>query len=541
MGVFSRVLLVGSAGLALAALVDRARIYWPFTVDDTFITLRYSKHLAEGLGVSWNPRGEPVEGYTTAAWMALLAVPHALGLDGLAFAKAAGVVLAFGAMVAASALAYELTRGLDVRARRLAALAPFPLAVAWWPLALHAISGMETTLAALLVTLFVLVSVRFLRNPTALRGRSLGTLALLAALTRPEAALSCGVTLVAQLVMTPRPGRRVLVRAVALFLLAPGALYFVIRYAHFGLLLPLSFYVKAQGQVDFAGLGEVTAFFLPFAWPRPAIALLGLVGVIVAGRVLVPALLGLAAFTAFFVFPAHIMGFEARYLAPLFPSVAALVATGLGRAAAPLYGLVDAQRERTARLSSAGLEVGLAVVAWALLATLVLPGHEPDGRARWLAYGEGLQRAHITLAHELRRLRMAVRSPRIALLDVGAVAYYSEWHTVDTFGLNDKHVALARRKDVRYVFAQNPELLVVVSAEPSRYVEVFDWETPLYQGALARGFGELCTYRFLDDYHLLVLARPGSTLREAMHCERPQPPKAVADEQVQAQMGSSAY
>jgi len=536
MGVLSRVLLVGSAGLALVALVDRARIYWPFTVDDTFITLRYAKHLAEGLGPSWNPRGAPVEGYTTASWMALLALPHALGVDALVFAKAFGAVLAYASLVASAALAYELTRGLDLRARSLAALAPFALAMAYWPLALHAISGMETTLAALALTLFMLVSVRFLRNPTPVRGRSLGVLALVCTLTRPEAGLACGASLLAELVLTPRRQRRVLVRAVACFLVLPGLVYFLARYAHFGLLFPLSFYVKAQGQARFAGLPEVVRFFEPFISQRPAIAALALYGAIASGPHVVPALLGLVGFTAFFVFPEHIMGFEGRYLFPLFPSLASLVAVGVGKVAAQVLAPIARLAERPARATGAVVEVALAAGVWALLANLVMPPHEPEARARWIAYGDGLQRAHVALAKELRKARMAVLRPTIALLDVGAVAYYSEWLTIDTFGLNDARVALSRRGDVPYVFAQHPELVVVVSAEAERYVEVFDFEAPIYATARERGYAPLCSYRFLDDYHLLVLTRPGSVLRDSLHCARLPPSVEAQGANVQAQM-----
>lgn len=524
MGVLSRVLVVGSAAVALVALIMRARVYWPFTVDDTFITLRYSKHLAEGLGPSWNPRGAPVEGYTTALWMLVLALPHALGLDALVFAKAAGAVLSFLAVVVSAVLAFELTRGLDPRTRRLAALAPFAITVAYWPLALHAISGMETGLAALLLTLFNFVSLRYARNPTPVRGRSLGVLALLATLTRPEAGACCAVTLLAELWLTPRAQRRALLRGLALFLVLPAVLYFAVRYAHFGLFFPLSFYVKAQGQPRFAGFEEVRGFFAPFAWQRPALGLLALYGAF-GVRALVPALLGILTFAVSFIFPAHVMGFESRYLFPLYPSVAALIAAGTGKVGAQMFSgleraLAKSSPSVRARLR-AGTELALIAAAWALLGTALLPDHEPPSRARWVAYGEGLQRAHIALAEQLKKARMAVLRPTIALLDVGAVAYYSEWFTIDTFGLNDAHVALTRRRDVPYVFSYEPELVVVVSEQASRYVEVFDWETPIHASALERGYTQRCSYRFLDDYHLLVLVKPGSVMNNLLSCPKP--------------------
>jgi hypothetical protein len=43
-----------------------------FLADDAFISFRYARHLADGLGLVWNP-GERVEGYTNFLWVALLA------------------------------------------------------------------------------------------------------------------------------------------------------------------------------------------------------------------------------------------------------------------------------------------------------------------------------------------------------------------------------------------------------------------------------------------------------------------------------------
>ena len=62
-------------GLVLAWLLRH-------TEDDAFITFRYSKHLAEGLGPVWNPGDSPpVEGYTNFLWMVLMVIPHWLGME----------------------------------------------------------------------------------------------------------------------------------------------------------------------------------------------------------------------------------------------------------------------------------------------------------------------------------------------------------------------------------------------------------------------------------------------------------------------------
>jgi hypothetical protein len=42
-----------------------------FIVDDAYITMRYSRHLAEGYGPVYNI-GEKVEGYSNFLWMLIL-------------------------------------------------------------------------------------------------------------------------------------------------------------------------------------------------------------------------------------------------------------------------------------------------------------------------------------------------------------------------------------------------------------------------------------------------------------------------------------
>jgi hypothetical protein len=64
--------------VALAVLVIHASHYMPFIADDALISLRYSKRLLEGHGLTWNA-GERVEGYSNFLWV--------LGAAGLGLAR----------------------------------------------------------------------------------------------------------------------------------------------------------------------------------------------------------------------------------------------------------------------------------------------------------------------------------------------------------------------------------------------------------------------------------------------------------------------
>jgi hypothetical protein len=51
-----------------------------FVIDDTYITFRYARNLANGYGLVWNPGGEATQGYTNQLLVWLLAAGSRLGL-----------------------------------------------------------------------------------------------------------------------------------------------------------------------------------------------------------------------------------------------------------------------------------------------------------------------------------------------------------------------------------------------------------------------------------------------------------------------------
>src|SRR6266550_3321989 len=70
-----------------------------FTVDDAYISYRYARNFARGLGLVYNP-GERIEGYTNFLWTLLIGFGFKLHLDPEAVAKIAGGVASLGALAA---------------------------------------------------------------------------------------------------------------------------------------------------------------------------------------------------------------------------------------------------------------------------------------------------------------------------------------------------------------------------------------------------------------------------------------------------------
>lgn len=146
-----------------------------FPLDDSWIHMQFARNLAEGRGFAYNP-GVPVSGSTAPLWTLLLGGTFTLLGAHPALAKALGLALTFGTAWLAGRLAGLWTgdRGLGLLASALTALAG--------PMVWGALSGMEVSLAAFLVTASVLLRAQEREGAAAV---ALG----LATLARPEAIL----------------------------------------------------------------------------------------------------------------------------------------------------------------------------------------------------------------------------------------------------------------------------------------------------------------------------------------------------------------
>jgi arabinofuranosyltransferase len=483
-----------AAGVVVVLGAEIARVF-RFTVDDAYITLRYARNVAEGVGATYNATGPRAEGYTSPAWMLLLTVPHLVGAAPLLFAKALGVL----ATIATALLVVRWTVA-ESSGKHAAAAGAFAL-VAYASLprtAVHAVSGMETALFACLVTAVLATSSATIRRPSRRRCLALSSTCLLLGLTRPEGNLVAALAFGTTVVLVPSAARRALFRA-APFWLVPLAAYETWRFRYYGLPFPLPFYVKLAAPERFPGWPEVSDW-LATSFLRLGVPLLA---ALIARRAsLAPTWVVLAAIVFFFLFPQHLMGYEARYLAPFDPAVAALSGIGLSRC--------------LEFLGRAGIGSRRTAIAAAALGTLAIAGGERDAprvlRDR-LDYADGLAAAHEELG---RRLRGAGSpSSRLALADAGVIPYLYGFWTLDLVGLNDARVATTGDRSPARVLSAEPDVLVLVSRRRNAF-EPWDWnawERPIFEEASRRGFVRVGTRRFQDDYFLWVLVSPRQKLR----------------------------
>jgi hypothetical protein len=230
----------------LLALIVAAAAMLPlrgYVTDDTYIHLQYARNLAEGHGFVFNP-GERVYGSTSPLWVALLAGPIALGVDGLLGARLLGAVATLGAVVLWWLLVRRTIREPWLRAASTVAWGSHAWMARW------SLSGMETPLAVAL-TLAGLVAFTS-TSPWGGRPRRTSLLWSLAALVRPECTLLVLLWALAMLVDDGwvRGVRRVFAGLWPALLIQGGWLAFA--WSYFGALAPNTLAAKAAGGVGLA-------------------------------------------------------------------------------------------------------------------------------------------------------------------------------------------------------------------------------------------------------------------------------------------------
>ena len=438
--------IISATWVALIALHVLHVLRYDFVSDDAFISLRYAANLLAGHGLVFNP-GERVEGFTSPLWTLLLAGFGACGFDLLEAARALGLLCS----VLALPTTYWLARQCGA-ARPTALIAPALLACngsfACW-----AASGMETPL-------FVgLIAAAF---ATALAGGywTSASLAAAAALARPEGLLVLFVLGLYQRL----PAKRGEGRSCLPWLLVGGgpyALFLGFRRWYYGDWLPNTYYAKTGG--GWAQIQRGLDYLRDYAADHEGLLLL--VGLAVFALLRRTAGLRLVAvgWLLFWLAVAWMGGdglpMYRFALAPL-PLFAALAAALVSDLARPSLW--------EGRKSGAALAVVLGC-AWAYV-----HGSPPRLKSHYSAY-QFQQQVEIPRWTRVGQW-LAASAPAgasIAVVPIGAVAYYSKLEVRDMLGLTDRHIAqrnlsgLGRgwagheKHDGQYVLRRRPTYLLL--------------------------------------------------------------------------------
>ncbi|MEJ8278740.1 hypothetical protein [Pseudonocardia spirodelae] len=448
---------------------------WSVTVDDAYITYRYSANLAHGFGPTWNPGQDPVEGYTNFLWM-LWHVPWVwLGVPLPLVSKVTSAICA-------ALIGWILVTEPRTRAGAAVAVGAFVLFLPTW---IHVDAGLETAPFALVVLRGVVLSARLLRDDdTPVRPWEPPLLFLVAGMLRPDGILALAPPLLVWAVRRRgHPGTWLCLGSA----LVVGVAYTAWRWSYFGHPLPNTFYVKVgvEAATDLRWITTTGLLLLPL--------ILLAAGAVVPRATRTSALLALAGCLALYAVPAitaPAMDYLSRFAWHGFP----LLCLAAGWA-------LDSVRQRVVAAVLAVL-----AVAWTCTAGFL----HPNGPSM-VNYGQDLRRAHIAIGLGLADAGLAPDRRTVAMTDAGAVPYFSGWRATDYIGLNDERIAHGTSA-TDALLADRPT--VVVATGPTPEMPRTTWGTDLP--------------RVVGDRELVAVARVRPDYYEQVYADRDVAPELRA-------------
>jgi hypothetical protein len=434
----TRSLLISLVILATLAVFLRV-IPQPRTIDDAFITFRYSRNIVEGNGFVYN-LGVRTLGTTTPLYTLLMAgIGWTSGSDQYPwFALVINALADTCSTVLLVLLAYSVTRRLTVGLILGVLWAVSPMSVTF------AVGGMETSLV-------ILWSIAAAYCYVIRRDGWLAVFAALGILTRIDALIWVGLLMLHQLITRWRessgaamvwqrfPWRTWIITGL---LLLPWHLFSLV---YFDTLLSRSMSAK-QVAYHVDSFQAATRLLQHIATPFFDHEALGVPGMVI-GIVLYPGLAGIGTFYAskrqprllpFLLYPwLYTLIFSVMnplifrwYLAPLLPAYFLAILLGLWALADSITSALHSPKTLPSILAIFG-------VVWAIFslnAWTLHPDHGPDRPAPEMAWHQ-IELYYRDMANKLRNDYHVTEDTLVAAGDIGAVGYYSRAHILDTVGL----------------------------------------------------------------------------------------------------------
>jgi hypothetical protein len=422
-----------------------------FTLDDSYITYRYSENLASGAGPVWNPGEDPVEGYTSFLWMLVNAGFIKAGIDPELGSK---ILSLFCVVMMIGILAYYGKDGHPIIQLIAAAAIAFSPAFL-----LISIQGMETVFVGLLITTATLFYLNIFKKQK--NGSIIGffIFSFLSVLTRPDVIiyfLALSISLLVYLIWNKQ--RKLALRFILIafcFFIVPGLIYFLWRWGYYGYMLPNTAYVKnssvtfvKSGIISAAGVKMVLNFLTEMAAPYVIIFMLVLKGNSSEDKT--PAhtpffhvIFGVLSFLFAMCFFVPVQGFLYRYQMPFFPVILLLFVS-----------ILNTKKEVLAQKRGA---LGRSAVILLIIFLFCFPLHTREEVAREIENRWKYDR--VVMGKGLAQFKE--HNLTLMVSEAGALPYFSGWRTVDALGLNDEYIA-HNGLDLNYLEEVNPDLVVIV-------------------------------------------------------------------------------
>lgn len=413
--------------LVIGACVGAAYLvhvwHYAFVQDDAYVFLRYARNLMEGYGPVWNP-GDRVEGYTSPLWLLILTILFLFTSQPEGFLQVPTITLGLGTL----ALTYHLGSRLG-GARTVGLVAAVLLAVDR-TFAVWSTSGMDTRLYGFLTLSVVAVAMRKDSDRTITGALTVGVVAVLLSLARPEGLMLSALALAFLLLRGSGDVKpKYALAGVALW--AGGvSIHVAWRIWYYGRLLPNTFYAKQSGNGLAAGAAYLGEFASSFPVTAAAFVLCAAIALGRIRRDRPCALLG-AMMLAISAYLLLIGGdfMEFRMLDVVLPPACILLAVYLCR----LRFSWMWRHARTATIVLVSLVVSSSVYCGLTFE------RSPHRVLPWSGMGKGTTDLWVVIGRWFGQIARPGES--IATTAAGAIPYFSKMRCVDMLGLNDAYVA----------------------------------------------------------------------------------------------------
>ncbi len=439
---------------------------WNFTVDDAFISFRYSEHLANGFGLVWNIGQPPVEGYSNFLWVLIVALLFLLKLNPVSSTKVIGLLSVFGIIV----LFWFITN--DIFENKKNKYTAFTISTIFLLInpytAIHVVSGLETMFYAFLLLGVVYSAWKIIVFPNSKFIWLFAFTALLLSLTRPEGILISLALILSIIYVSYKKNNNsinlISFLPVLILYLIPIITYNVFRVSYFHELFPLPFLVKIVNGITFpVDFLYAVIYLIPFI----IIMLISVhlkkqnIGSIENRQITYfkyfLLILGITFFFADIVYVrTPLMNFSQRFFYPSF----VMFYLAFGIAISMLFNEIGKFNIKLTKTNQ--IKFSSVIIVLVLVFLVLANSYGISDLKEQHDYGVSFEKSYIPIGKTLSTF--SDDNYTVAFADSGAVAYYSKWNFLDLGGLNDKFIA-ENGVTTEYLEQTNPELVIFASVD----------------------------------------------------------------------------
>jgi arabinofuranosyltransferase len=408
-------------------------------IEDAAMLMRYSKHFAEGHGIVWNIGDAPVDGATDFLFMITIGILVKAGLS-LEFATRFLELIAYFLTIGVVFLSLRRT----FNAPRLIASGSALFLLAG-PGIFYVIGYFGTTFFALFASLSWWIALEIIAHgETSKKSLLFAITSVITGLIRPEGVLLTILMALTILFLKGEKKSRITLITYTIIYIIIGTSYFLWHWQYFGYPLPNPFYKKGGGVMHYDSLyaSYVHTFFLNM-WLLPSF----IVGFLFkeTRRQSIGFLIPVLGFASLFILIANNMNVLGRFQYVTLPLTAMVC-----------WPLTLGIRRRLNISCDADSKLSRQHIFYSVLAIIFFIS---TANLEHMVYN--IHYCYDGKYYVARMLHKYKNSGyRLATSEAGLLPLYSEWYSLDTWGLNDQWIAHHHVITREYLQQFNPHIIV---------------------------------------------------------------------------------